>query len=284
MLLSLLLTARLPAAEPKPAAAGPAPQDSTVLAPVQEPYSDVYLDTVVIRKPRPINDYLMIGAQYGYSMCAVSWNPEKKQDSRFLPLNFGILLTGYGKMFNYMPYFGWQLGVFYTQDAYRLQQTTTGSTVVLDLKTKECEAVINNIEVPFMAHLHVDFWKMKIMANIGLYAGYRLSIRRSGPYVDPAYEQSFTDYNNRFDYGLKGGAGIGFVFDPVEIHLTTNVKFAWSSLYKPDYNSPYYYRFAYPYYVTLSLGIHYQLTRRQGRTNRELREEARRRVDEMYAE
>ncbi len=226
---------------------------------------------------------MMIGLQYGYSMCAVDWNPVKKADSQFLPLNFGILLTGYGKMFNYMPYFGWQLGVFYTQDAYRLQQTVSGSTVVLDLKTKECEAVINNIEVPFMAHLHVDFWKMKLMANIGLYAGYRLSIQRSGPYVEQAYVNSFTDYNRRFDYGLKGGAGIGFVFDPIEIHITANIKYSWSSLYKPDYNSPYYYRFAYPYYVSLSLGIHYQFTRRQGRTNRELREEARRRVDEMYA-
>ena len=258
------------------------PRDSAGVSTPEASFSNLYLDTVVIRKPRPINDYMMIGAQYGYSMCAVSWNPDKKQDSRFLPLNFGILFTHYGKMFNYMPYFGWQVGVFYTQDAYRMQQTQAGSTIVMDLKTKECEAVINNIEVPFMAHFHVDFWKMKVMANLGLYMGYRLKIHRSGPYVEPAYENAFTDYNNRFDYGLKGGAGFGFVFDPIEIHITANVKFAWSSLYKPDYNSPYYYRFAYPYYVSLSLGIHYQLSKRQGRTNRELREEARRRVDEMF--
>lgn len=279
-MLLLPLTARLSAAE-TPAES---PKDSAAVSAPEATFSNLYLDTVVIRKPRPINDYMMVGIQYGYSMCSVSWNPEKKQDSRFLPLNFGVLFTHYGKMFNYMPYFGWQVGVFYTQDAYRLQQTVSGSTTVLDLKTKECEAVINNIEVPFMAHMHIDFWKMKVMANLGLYVGYRLNIRREGPYVEPEFANSFTDYNNRFDYGLKGGAGFAFVFDPIEIHIGANIKFAWSSLYKPDYNSPYYYRFAYPYHVTLFLGVHYQLTRRQGRTNRELREEALRRVDEMYQE
>lgn len=264
------------------------PADSTA-APSKVQYSGLYLDTVKISKPKAINDYMMIGVQYGYSMCRVSWNPQKKQESKFLPVNVGVLFTHYGKMFNYMPYFGYQIGAFYTQEGFVLQQNSNGSVAVKDSKTKESEAVITNIEVPFMAHFHVDFWKLKMMANLGLYAGYRLSIQRGGPYYTMSdyetdefaktYRNRFTDYERRFDYGIKGGLGVGIVLDPIEIHLGANIKYSMSSLYAPNYNSPYYYRFAYPYNFIFYVGIHYQLTRRQGRTNRELREEAIRRVE-----
>lgn len=247
--------------------------DSTLL------YNEIFLDTVQIQSGRPINDYSMLGVQYGYSMCRVSWNPQKKQESQFLPVNVGVYYTKYGKMFNYMPYFGFKFGLFYAQEGYRFQQNDSGSELVLDLKTKESSAVMTTVEVPFLAHMHVDFWKMKIMADIGLYGGYRLSIDRRGNNVEEAFKNSFTDYNNRWDYGLKGGAGIGFVFDPIEIHLMASVKYSMSSLYRPDYNSPYYYRFAYPYNFIFSVGIHYQLTKREGRTNKELRDEARRRFE-----
>lgn len=242
-------------------------------------YSDEYLDTVKIKKERPINDYSMIGVQYGYSMCRVSWNPQKKQDSQYLPINVGAYFTKYGKMFNYMPYFGFKLGVFYGQEGYRFQQTEEGGTLVLDYKTYESEAVMTMIEVPFMAHMHVDFWKLKIMADLGLYGGYRLSIERKGDHTVEEFKNSFTSYNNRWDYGIKGGLGVGLVLDPIEIHFMASIKYSMSSLYKPDYNSPYYYRYAYPYNFIFSVGIHYQLTKRQGRTDKELRQEALRRLE-----
>ncbi|MBP5397152.1 MAG: outer membrane beta-barrel protein [Bacteroidales bacterium] len=239
------------------------------------------LDTVKVKVERPINDYFMIGVQYGASLCGMLWNPEWPQERIFTPVNVGILFTGYNKMFNYLPYFGWQLGVFYTQEGFRLQQNISGRTRVVDQNTKESEATFTTVEVPFMAHFHVDFWKMKLMANLGFYGGYRLTIHRGGPYAVPEYQNSFMTYNRRFDYGIKGGLGVGFIFDPIEIHLTAGVKVGLGSIYDPNYYSPYYYRFASPFNFIFSIGVHYQLSHRIGRTEKELREEALRRIAEM---
>ena len=95
------------------------------------------------------------------------------------------------------------------------------------------------------------------------------------------YPNSFAPYEKRIDYGLKGGLGFGLVFDPVEIHIQATYKHSLSSIYEPDYNSEYYYRFAYPAGITVSAGIHFQLTKRSGKTKAELKREAKKLVYEQ---
>ena len=48
-----------------------------------------------------------------------------------------------------------------------------------------------------MAHLHFDFWKMKVMANIGIFGGYRLGIQRSN-YTSDSYSEQYGEYKNKF--------------------------------------------------------------------------------------
>jgi hypothetical protein len=120
-------------------------------------------------------------------------------------------------------------------------------------------------------------WNFKIMANIGCYAGYRLAIQRfagENGRVTEGLENAFADHDNRWDYGIKGGVGFGLVFDPIEIHFQAAYKHSMSSLYTPDHYSPYYYRFAYPSNIVVSVGVHYQLTKRSGRTKAELKKMA----------
>ena len=83
--------------------------------------SDEYLDTVTIDKKAKINDYSMIGFHYGVGLSRVLWNPTQKQDRVFMPYNFGITFTKYGKMFGYMPYFGFQASILLTQDGYQFK-------------------------------------------------------------------------------------------------------------------------------------------------------------------
>ena len=134
------------------------------------------------------------------------------------------------------------------------------------------------IEVPILSHLHVDFWHFKIIAQLGLFGGYRLSINRfpgkTGNVSDDV-AKSFVSTDNRFDFGLKGGLGFGLVFDPIEIHIQAMYKHSLSSLYEPDHYSKYYYRFAYPSNIIVSAGLHFQLTKRSGMTKQELRKQAR---------
>lgn len=239
---------------------------------------DIVLDTINVNKKTFINDYSMIGVQYGAGLSQVMWNPSQRQEMILMPYNFGVTFTRYGKMFGYMPYFGFQVGVFYGQEGYQFKKNEdTGYTYTIQGADK---AIMDVIEVPVLSHMHIDFWKMKVMADIGFYVGYRLNIHRfpfNGEYKNDAYaemQNSFLETDNRLDYGIKGGVGFGFVFDPVEIHIKAAYKHALSSLYEPDHYSKYYYRYAYPSNIIVSVGLHFHLTKRTGRTKAELKKEA----------
>ena len=81
-------------------------------------YTNEFLDTLEIKKNFFINDYSMIGVHYGVNLSSVLWNPVKDQKTLTLPTNIGITYTKYGKMFGYMPYFGFQIGLNFTQEGY----------------------------------------------------------------------------------------------------------------------------------------------------------------------
>ena len=237
------------------------------------------LDTINIRKELKLNDYAMVGVQYGVGLSQVMWNPSQKQDFVFIPYNFGVTFTKYGKMFGYMPYFGFQAGLFYTQEGYQFEYNKENKYTY---KVEGAEkAVMDVVELPILAHLHMDFWRMKIIAEIGCYAGYRLAIHRfpgKTGNVSPEIEHSFLDTDRRWDYGIKGGVGFGIVFDPIEIHIQAMYKYSLGTLYEPDHYSDIYYRYAYPTNIVISAGVHFQLTKRSGKTQKALKEEARKLV------
>jgi hypothetical protein len=244
-------------------------------------WTDEFLDTVQVKKTLKLNDYSMIGVQYGVGLSQVIWNPVQKQNMVFMPYNLGVTFTTYGKMFGYMPYFGFQAGVFYGQEGYEFKYNEDKDyTYTLEGAEK---AVMDIVEVPILSHLHFDVWHFKIIAQIGMYGGYRLNIKRFAGktgLLNPETANSFTDYEKRWDYGIKGGLGFGLVFDPIEIHFQAMYKHSLSSLYEPDYYSQYYYRFAYPSNIIVSAGVHFQLTKRSGATKKEIREKARKIVYE----
>ena len=240
-----------------------------------EALTDEQLDTINVKKKLVINDYMMVGVQYGAGLSQVMWNPTQKQDMVFTPLNFGVTFTKYQKMFGYMPYFGFQAGLFYAREGYQFKKNeNTGYIYKVEGAEK---ALIDVIEAPMLFQFHYDMWNFKIMANIGCYAGYRLAIHRfpgeTGNVKDELVN-SFTDTDRRWDYGIKGGVGFGLVFDPIEIHFQAAYKHSLSSLYAPDHYSPYYYRFAYPSNIVVSVGLHYHLSKRSGKTRSEIKKMA----------
>ena len=239
-------------------------------------FPDAYLDTVQISTSKTLNDYTLIGVNYGPTFSTMLFNPSQKQGTLFTPSYFSLTLTRYGKMFGYMPYFGFQTGIAYGHEGFLFKpDSETGVTHTCDGATQRRRAVI---EVPFLAQIHADTEFMKLMVNIGIYGGYRTNVKRIGPSLSEEVANNFRDIDIRFDYGLQGGLGIGFIFDPVELHFNALVRYSWSSIYTPDsspsqYNQ-YYYRFAYPFDIMITAGIHFQLTKRKGKTNADLRKEA----------
>ncbi len=276
LLLLLALLAVLPPAfgSPRKERRNRQASDSLKLV-LADSLTDAFLDTVNIKKALMINDYSMIGVQWGVGLNKMTFNPPKKQTQLVLPGVYGIMYTRYGKMFGYMPYFGVQVGAFYGQDGYQFKKDEEGYTPSVDGAT---HTVYDYIEIPALAHFHVDVWHFKLMAGLGCYGGYRLKVHREGYGVPDEYKDNFYDYDRRLDYGLKGGGGIGFFLDPVELHLTAMVRYGLGSLYDPDYYSQYYYRFATPFDIVISAGLHFQLTKRTGKTRAALRREAYERV------
>ena len=247
-----------------------------------EKYTDEYLDTVVIKKKLKLNDYSLVGVQYGATLSQMMWNPSQNQKMLLLPVNFGVTYTLYGKMFGYMPYFGFQTGLFYGKEGYQFEYNED-KDYTYKIEGAE-KAVFEVLELPVLSHLHIDFWHMKIIAQIGCYVGYRMGIERFPGITGNVTEEvrkSFMPYDIRFDYGIKGGVGFGLVFDPIEIHIQAMYKHSLSSLYKPDYYSEYYYRFAYPTNIIISAGVHFQLTKRSGLSRQQLKQQAKNIVYEI---
>lgn len=243
---------------------------------VTDTLTNEYLDSLNIRKKIELNDYDLLGVQYGAGLSQVIWNPSQKQEMVFVPVNFGITYTKYGKMFGYMPYFGFQIGLMYAKEGYQFKYNED-SDYTYKIEGAE-KAIMDVVEVPMYFQFHLDFWKMKVMAQLGCFGGYRLAIERFPGKTGSVSEEmahSFKDTDRRFDYGIKGGVGFGFVFDPIEIHIQAMYKHSLSSLYDPDHYSQYYYRFAYPSNIIVSAGVHFQLTKRTGKTKGQLKKLAR---------
>ena len=242
-------------------------QDTTVL------YTDAYLDTVKVSNYFQLNDYLMIGVEYGATYAQQIFNPVYNQSPFITPGYMGVTVTKYSKMFGYLPYFGLQVGLFKGTEGYRLKKREGDDyTPTIDGAS---QVIIQVLEVPMLAQMHYDMEHFKLMASAGLYGGYRQSIERIGKDVVEEERRVFLDTERRIDYGLQGGIGFGLVFSPVELHVNGRVRYSWSSLFQPDAYSPYYYRYAYPFDFMLTVGLHMHLSLRNGRSRQELKREAR---------
>ena len=242
--------------------------------------SDEYLDTVKIKGKTILNDYSMIGFNYGVSFNNMSFSPSKHQNFLFSKDYFSIMYTKYMKMFDYLPYFGFTVGLAHGYEGFLTKENKeTGGFSAIDGATKLKMEVI---EVPFMMEGHYDMEYFKLFADIGFYGGYRMKIERESKFdqIPEEYLNNFYPYEYRFDYGLQGGIGFSVIFDPFEFRVAGLIRYAWQSLYEPDYESPwhpdskYYYRYAYPFDINVTAGIYFHLGKRYGKTPKMLKKEA----------
>ncbi len=225
-----------------------------------------------LKKAFSINDYTLVGVEYGASLSRMQFNPSKTQTNLFVPNTYGVFLLKYGKLFDGSPNFGFKVGARYSHEGYKFKENKeTGITPTLEGAES---AVIDVVEMPFMAHFHSDGLHFKVMVDAGIYGGYRLGIERIGDRVREEVRHSFMEWDKRMDYGIAGGLGFGLVFNPLEFHVNANVRYSWGSLYEPDYVSKDFYRFAYPLDFMLTAGLYFQVTKRSGKTKAQIRREA----------
>lgn len=235
-------------------------------------YSDAYLDTVNVSKVFKLNDYMLIGFEAGVTFSRMQFNPSYLQGWRFTPEYYELTFTRYGKLFGLMPYFGLKVGMSYGHEGYKMVMNEETGYIGRISGATEC--VYDVAEIQTLSHFHYDVNHFKLMLDLGPYVGKRLNIERIGENVAEDIRYSFLDSDKRIDYGVKAGAGFALVFDPVEFHFNAKVRYSWSNLYEPDYRSQYYYSFAYPFDLMVTAGIHFQISRKTGKTKAMLRKEA----------
>ncbi len=242
-----------------------------------DPVTDEYLDSLKLQVAKP-NDYWMVGVYGGVSLQYGYFNPTRLTKFQMQYPVYGLSFVRHFTMFGIFPNMGLEFGAQQNYEGYEFKANKeTGN------RATESGAYKTYVKVPeafFLTHFHIDMAdRFKILAKIGLYGGYRQSIERV---LDPRfagtsfeqYTNQFRDYDKRWTYGVQGGLGLGLMLDPFEFHLNVQVKWGWESFWKPDYASPYYYRFAYPLDLAPTFGIYYQLSPRHGHTRSQLRKMA----------
>ena len=244
-----------------------------------------YLDSTPLPKKARINDYWMVGVHGGVSLQYGYFNPPRQ--TRFYPNLpvWGVSITRFATMMNTFPNLGMEVGFQHNYEGYNFKEFEVDGIDGKDTYRQDIdgyhEAYMEVPEVFVLTHGHIDMGQyVKINIKAGMYGGYRMNIHRIhdneySVYHDPAIANEFRDTDNRWSYGVQGGLGFGLMFDPIEVHLGVQVKWGWSSFYKPDVVSPYYYRFAYPLDGAVTLGVYYQLSKRRGHTRPALRRLAR---------
>lgn len=243
-----------------------------------------YLDTVKVEKTMP-NNYWMVGVYGGVTFNYGFFNPTRLVRWQVQYPLVGFSFVRYYTMFGIFPNMGLEFGAQLNHEGYEFKVNKENG-----YRSTESGAYKIGMRVPeafFLTHFHFDIGEyFKLMAKVGIYGGYRMDIQRTletGYDKSPTYQayiNTFRTYDRRATFGVQGGLGFALMFNPFEFHVTAQVKWGWNSFWNPDYASPWYYRFGNPLDVGLTFGVYYQLSPRFGHSHRQLRELARKIVEE----
>ena len=199
-----------------------------------------WLDATPLPKKARINDYWIVGVHGGVSLQYGYYNPPRQ--TRFYPNLpvWGVSITRFATMMNTFPNLGMEVGFQHNYEGYNFKEYEVDKDTYRQDIDGYHEAYMEVPEVFILTHGHIDMGQYaKINLKLGMYGGYRMNIHRIHDkeypvYYDTEIADAFRDTDNRWSYGVQGGLGFGLMFDPIEVHLGVQVKWGWSSFYKPD--------------------------------------------------
>jgi len=190
----------------------------------------------------------LIGVKAGYAMANVKFSQEIEHKGINTPVNFGIYYTYYHSLWNSMPFFGIQTGLEYTESGYTILTGTVESG-----DRKETQERYKSVELPLISQFRIDFWKMRVLLNLGMFGAYKISSNLEG---------GIPSTTNKMEAGVIGGGGLAYKFHPFEIQLECNYRYAFSNLYDPQKYSKDSWVFAKDNRIIFSLGLFFNLDKR----------------------
>lgn len=157
------------------------------------------------------NKVHMAGVRMGYNISNVNYSPPKDHSPVNTIKNYSLLYTYYHDLWGASPYFGFQTGVSHLETGFEMGGT---------------RYITEMYQIPLVSQFHIDFWKMRLLLNIGGYGAYRN--KRLEP---ESYTFEPDDY--RMEFGIIAGGGLAVVLKPFEVHLEANYNYSFTYLNDP---------------------------------------------------
>jgi hypothetical protein len=181
------------------------------------------------------------GIRGGYGISSIGFNPDQGDNESVSGMDLGVVYKLYAEKL-----MGTQIELNWVQKGYKLVDTIyTGKA----------------IELPLMAQVSLRFGGFKVFANGGIFGTYMISQDvekpdESGVMHTTSY--SFTDRDNRFEYGLLGGGGLAFQLKKFEIQLEARYQYSLGYMMKPRYKQGQTI-FSHRSHLTFSVSLFYNL-------------------------
>ena len=159
----------------------------------------------------------------------------QQQEWEYQNSSWGVALGGFGQ-YNFKDYIGVRAEINW------VQKNNYKSFYNHDTGYK---TINNYFQVPIMATGSIKLGKLDLFLNAGVYGAYWLSSSVSSDMDIRENTLVDSDYDNRFDFGLAGGAGIGFqINEHIALQLearccysTVSTKKAVNGIKNPRYNT-----------------------------------------------
>jgi len=197
----------------------------------------------------------MVGLRSGYNISGIDFLRNNTPKNIPTYTNFSLLYTYYHPLWDKFHLFGLQTGISYTEQGFAMPGD---HPELFDITRYQV------LTIPFVSQFHIDFWKMRLLFNLGAFVGYRLSAKEliyssSGEKIKQDYV--FDCYDTKIDYGFIGGGGLAFTMMPFEIQFECNYQYSLSMLYNPRKMSNTSYIYIYPHQLIFSLALFFHLSK-----------------------
>jgi hypothetical protein len=181
------------------------------------------LTIILLSSPIMALSQTFLGLKGGYNLSLVDFSPNPEEAIDFATgISGGIILKIRNK-----KNLGVQLELNYTEKGFTSENLET-----LETTTRK----LNYIEFPFYSHLYFGQKKLKIFVNAGGYLSYafqsQLEIEVNGISRNENYNFN-PRVDNRFDFGVRGGAGVSYRIGNGEIHLDGRYSYGLGNIFNP---------------------------------------------------
>ncbi|MDR1406353.1 MAG: PorT family protein [Prevotellaceae bacterium] len=170
-----------------------------------------------------------IGATSGYGINTMSSTRNEELGSTSSFKNYGLVYKYYsGK------WVGIQAGINYAEKGYMrtareyydLQDLEKGYDLI-NMSSRHFQL----IDIPFVTQFHYELWKLRAVANAGIYGSYIL--RSQSVALQPGVQPDNNDFH-KFDYGLRFGGGLALMLHPLEIQVEFAYAVGLGYIYNPN--------------------------------------------------